>query len=165
MCRLPERALIWGGDITDIRNISIGLSRARLLLPAPSGVAAAVPVSVDVRGAEGVAVVQQRGVDQHVVLRVVHQVLQVAQVAVAASHAVAGAVLVQDEHLAGTEPTLETHTDTQTQTIGASGGGGEEVRRVPDVLQSASSRSRLWLNLAKCFLTLSRDRFDAADAN
>lgn len=31
-------------------------------------VCSVVPVSVDVRGAEGVAVVQQRGVDQHVVL-------------------------------------------------------------------------------------------------
>lgn len=63
---------------------------------------------MDVRGAEGVAVVQQRGVDQHVVLWIIHQILQVAQVTVAASDAVSSAVLVQDEHLTGTEPTLET---------------------------------------------------------
>lgn len=71
-------------------------------------VCSVVPVSVDVRGAEGVAVVQQRGVDQHVVLWIIHQILQVAQVTVAASDAVSSAVLVQDEHLTGTEPTLET---------------------------------------------------------
>lgn len=70
-----------------------------------------VPVSVDVRGAEGVAVVQQRGVDQHVVLGIIHQIRQVAQVAVAAADAVSGAVLVQDEDLTGAEPTLETNTD------------------------------------------------------
>lgn len=71
-------------------------------------VCAGVPVPVDVWGAEGVAVVQQRGVDQRVVLRIIHQILQVAQVTVAASDAVPSAVLIQDEHLTGTEPTLET---------------------------------------------------------
>ena len=75
-------------------------------------VSTGVPVSVDVRGAEGVAVVQQRGVDQHVVLWIIHQILQVAQVTVAASDAVSSAVLVQDEHLTGTEPTLEKRKNT-----------------------------------------------------
>lgn len=70
-----------------------------------------LPVPVDVRGAEGVAVVEQRGVDQSVALCVIHQIPQVAQVAMAAAHAVASAVLVQDEHLTRTEPTLGTkHT-------------------------------------------------------
>lgn len=70
-----------------------------------------VPVSVDVGGAEGVAVVQQRGVDQHVVLGIIHQICQVAQVTVAAADAVSSTVLIQDEDLTGTEPTLETSTD------------------------------------------------------
>lgn len=74
----------------------------------PITAARAVPVSVHVGGAEGVAVVQQRGVDQRAVLCVVDQVLQVAQVAMAASDAVPSAVLVQDEHLTGTEPALRT---------------------------------------------------------
>lgn len=73
---------------------------------------------MDVRRAEGVAVVQQRGVDQHIVLWVVHQILQVAQVTVTASDAVSGAVLIQDEHLTGTEPALQTeHTNTCQSTI------------------------------------------------
>lgn len=90
-----------------------------LLLSAPVGpVVAGVPVSVDVGGAEGVAVVQQRGVDQRVVLGIIHQIRQVAQVTVAASNAVSSAVLVQDEHLTRTEPTLETaHTHGTCQTI------------------------------------------------
>ncbi len=73
---------------------------------------AGVPVSVDVRGAEGVAVVQQRGVDEHVVLWIIHQILQVAQVTVAASNAVPSTVLIQDEHLTRTEPTLKTKKHT-----------------------------------------------------
>ena len=76
-----------------------------------------LPVPVDVRGAEGVAVVQQRGVDQRVVLWVIHQVLQVAQVTVAASDAVPSAVLVQDEDLTGTEPTLETKHTADRSTL------------------------------------------------
>lgn len=73
-----------------------------------------LPVSMDVRGAEGVAVVQQRGVDQRVVLWILHQDLQVVQVTVAAANAVPGAVLVQDEHLTGTEPTLRTKRTKHT---------------------------------------------------
>lgn len=73
---------------------------------------------MNVGGAEGVAVVQQRGVDQHVVLWIIHQILQVAQVTVAASNAVPSAVLIQDEHLTGTEPTLKTkHTYTRPVTL------------------------------------------------
>ena len=72
---------------------------------------AEVPVSVHVGDAEGVAVVQQRGVDQCVVLWVIHQPLQVAQVAVAASDAVPRTVLIQDEHLTRTEPTLKTQKE------------------------------------------------------
>ena len=77
-------------------------------------VSGGVPVSVDVRGAEGVAVVQQCGVDQRVALGIIHQVLQVAQVTAAASNAVPSAVLVQDEHLTGTEPALKTEDTQQT---------------------------------------------------
>lgn len=71
-----------------------------------------IPVPVDVGGTEGVAVVQQRGVDQCVVLRIIHQVLQVAQVTVAASNTVPSTVLVQDEHLTRTEPPLIKKTQT-----------------------------------------------------
>lgn len=78
-----------------------------------------LPVSVHVGGAEGVAVVEQRGVHQRIALRVLHQVPQVAQVAVAASHAIAGAVFVQDEHLPGTEPPLmrKRYKSTTSETI------------------------------------------------
>ncbi|KAF3855292.1 hypothetical protein F7725_023347 [Dissostichus mawsoni] len=39
--------------------------------------------------------------------------MSVAQVAVAAPDPVPGAVLIQNEHLPGAEPTLETHTNTE----------------------------------------------------
>lgn len=65
-----------------------------------------LPVSVHVRGTEGEAVVQQGGVDHCAVLRPLQEIAQVTQMPVAASDAVAGAVLVQDKHLAGTEPAL-----------------------------------------------------------
>lgn len=66
-----------------------------------------LPVAVDVRGAEGEAVVQQRGVDHGTVLSPLQQIAQVAQVPVAATHTVACAVLVHDKHLTRAEPTLE----------------------------------------------------------
>lgn len=59
-----------------------------------------------VGGTEGKAVVQQGGVDHGSVLRPLQQIAQVTQVPVAASNAVASAVLVQDKHLPGTEPAL-----------------------------------------------------------
>lgn len=65
---------------------------------------------MDVRGTEGVAVVQQRGIDQGVVLWIIHQICQVTQMTVAPTDAVSSAVLVQDEYLTGTEPTLEKNT-------------------------------------------------------
>ena len=68
-----------------------------------------LPVAVDMGGAEGKAVVQQGGVDHGAVLRPLQQVAQVTQVPVAASHPVAGTVLVHDKHLARTEPTLGRH--------------------------------------------------------
>lgn len=66
------------------------------------------PVSVDVGGTEGVAVVQEGGVHQGVVLGVFHQVLEVAEVSLAAPHTVAGTVLVQNKHLTWAEPALWT---------------------------------------------------------
>ena len=59
-------------------------------------------------GTEGIAVVKKGGVHQRVVLWVLHQVPQVAEVTMAPSHPVTRAVLVQDKHLSWTEPALHT---------------------------------------------------------
>ena len=64
------------------------------------------PVPVHVLCAECVAVVDERGVDHDVLLAAVEEVLEVAEVAVAAADAVTRAVLVQDVHLTRREPTL-----------------------------------------------------------
>lgn len=69
-----------------------------------------LPVSMHVGGTEGKAVMKQGGVNHGSVLCPLQQVAQVAQVAMAASNAVASAVLVQDEHLTGTEPALQKTT-------------------------------------------------------
>ena len=61
-----------------------------------------------VGGAEGEAVVEQGGVDHCPVVGAVQQVAEVAQVSVAPSDPVPGAVLVQHKHLARAEPALET---------------------------------------------------------
>ena len=55
----------------------------------------------------GVAEVYQRGIDQDVFLTLLQQVLQVAEVPETASHPVPRTVLVKNEHLAGSEPTLQ----------------------------------------------------------
>lgn len=57
-------------------------------------VKAVSPVSVDVGDAEGVAVVQQRGVNECVVFGVFHQSFKVAQVTVATTDTVSSAVLI-----------------------------------------------------------------------
>ena len=74
-----------------------------------------VPIAMDVGGTEGIAVMQEGGVDQGVVLRVLHQVPEVAEVAVAAPHTVAGAVLIQHKHLTWTEPSLWTQTEDRLE--------------------------------------------------
>lgn len=61
---------------------------------------------MDVAGTVGVAEVYEGGVYHLVLLALVQQVLQVTEVSVAAPHAVPGAVLVQEEHLARREPAL-----------------------------------------------------------
>lgn len=63
-----------------------------------------LPVPVNMFGAVGVADMDQGGVDHDVLLAAVEQVIEQTQVAVAASDAVARAVLVQDEHLPGRVP-------------------------------------------------------------
>lgn len=78
-----------------------------LLKLCPREKAQSTPVSVDVRGAEGKAVVDERGVNHEALLGTCEQVLQVAQVTKAAAHTVACCVLVQHKHLTGTEPTLQ----------------------------------------------------------
>ena len=45
----------------------------------------------------------------------VEEVVEVAEMSVTATHAVAGAVLVQHEHLTRTEPALDTHTPSTLQ--------------------------------------------------
>lgn len=70
----------------------------------------ATPVPVHVRGAESKAVVKKGGVDNGPTLRPLQEVTQVAQVPVTTPHAVPGAVLIQDKHLARAEPTLHTVT-------------------------------------------------------
>ena len=62
---------------------------------------------MDVAGTVGVAEVYEGGVYHLVLLALVQQVLQVTEVSVAAPHAVPGAVLVQEEHLARREPALQ----------------------------------------------------------
>lgn len=64
------------------------------------------PVSVDVGGTEGEAVVQQGGVNHGSVLCPLQQIAQVTEVSMAAPNAVASAVLIQDKHLTWTEPAL-----------------------------------------------------------
>lgn len=73
-----------------------------------------IPVSVDMWGTEGIAVVQECGVHQGVVIREIHQVFQVAEVTMTAPHPVSSAVLVQDKHLTGAEPTLQTQQHMMT---------------------------------------------------
>lgn len=57
-------------------------------------------------GTEGIAVMQEGGIHQGVVIREIHKVFQVAEVTMAAPHPVSSAVLIQNKHLAGAEPTL-----------------------------------------------------------
>jgi len=83
---------------------------------------------VDVRGAEGEAVVEQRGVDHGAVLSPLQQVAQVTQVAVAAAHPVARAVLVHDEHLTRAEPTLEGRGTRRCLVLAPNGGVLSESR-------------------------------------
>jgi len=66
------------------------------------------PVSVRVRSAEGEAVVDEGRVDHGREFGEVEQVVEIAEVAVTAAHAVARTVLVQYEHLTRTEPALHT---------------------------------------------------------
>ena len=61
---------------------------------------------MDVTGTVCIAEVYESGVDDWVFLALVQEVLQVAEVSVAAPHSVASTVLVQQEHLARREPTL-----------------------------------------------------------
>ena len=57
-------------------------------------------------GAEGEAVVDEGGVDHHAVLRSLQKVTKVTKMAVTASHAVAGRILVKNKNLPRTEPPL-----------------------------------------------------------
>ena len=59
-----------------------------------------------VRRTKREAVVNQRRIDHHTQFSAVEQVAKVTQVSIATADTVAGAVLVQDEDLAGAEPTL-----------------------------------------------------------
>ena len=61
---------------------------------------------MDVTGTVCIAEVDESGVDHLVFLTFVQEVLQVAEMSVAAPHSVASTVLVQQEHLARREPTL-----------------------------------------------------------
>lgn len=61
---------------------------------------------MNVLGTKRVGVVDERGVDHDVLLAPIEEVLEVAEVAVAPADPVTSAVLVQDVHLAGCEPTL-----------------------------------------------------------
>ena len=63
-----------------------------------------LPVPVNMFGAVGVADMDQGGVDHDVLFAAVEQVIEQAQMAVAAADAVPRAVLIQDEHLSGRVP-------------------------------------------------------------
>lgn len=65
-----------------------------------------VPIAVNVRGAEGERVVDESGIDHRPPLSAVQEVRQVAEVPVASSDSVPGAVLVQHENLARGKPAL-----------------------------------------------------------
>lgn len=82
----------------------------------------ATPVPMHMGGAESKAVVKKGGVDNGPALRPLQEVTQVAQVSVTTPHAVPGAVLIQDKHLAWAEPTLHTITQAQRR---------EQCRRLP----------------------------------
>lgn len=53
-----------------------------------------IPVSVDMRGTEGKAIVDECGVDEDAFLRTLQQIVQVAQVAMTPTHPVPTTVLV-----------------------------------------------------------------------
>ena len=63
---------------------------------------------MDVAGTVCIAEVYECGVDYLLFLAFIQQILQIAEVSVAAPDSVASTVLVQQEHLAGREPTLTT---------------------------------------------------------
>ena len=77
-----------------------------------------LPVAVYMRGAECEAVVHEGGVDHDALFGPLQQVTQVCEVAVTPPHPVAGAVLVQDKHLARAEPTLKVTSIRQSFTVG-----------------------------------------------
>ena len=83
-----------------------------------AGGSADSPVAVDVTGTEGEAAVDQHGVDHGALLAVRQQVTQVGQVAEAGADAVAGTVLVHNEHLARTQPALRRHSRAYSQPCG-----------------------------------------------
>ena len=68
-----------------------------------------VPVSMDVRGTEGEAVVHQWRVDGNAAFSVVQQLVQVEQMSLTATDTIPGTVLVKHEHLARVEPALHRH--------------------------------------------------------
>ena len=64
------------------------------------------PIAVHVTGAKREAVVKESRIDDEALLGLVQQVGQVVEVTIATSHSIARLVLVQQEDLTRTEPTL-----------------------------------------------------------
>ena len=62
---------------------------------------------MDMTGTEGIAEVDEGGVNKYVLLRSVKEVLEVFEMPVTASNSVTCTVLVQDKDLTRSEPTLE----------------------------------------------------------
>ena len=62
---------------------------------------------MDLTGTEGIAEVDEGGVNKYVLLRSVKEVLEVFEMPVTASNSVTCTVLVQDKDLTRSEPTLE----------------------------------------------------------
>lgn len=114
----------------------------------------ATPVPMHMGGAESKAVVKKGGVDNGPALRPLQEVTQVTQVSVTTPHAVPGAVLIQDKHLAWAEPTLHNHTSTEEGTMSppASRGSSRSGRQL--TRQQKVSLS-LWSNVSRCTISKS----------
>lgn len=119
--------------INPIKNCSCSLSKERLPIPKNKISCSIIvqsrhvwyfkrrkviiPVAMDMAGTEGKAVVYQCGINHEVLLRSVQEIGKVAEVPVAATHAVSRTVLIQHKNLPWAEPPLKLHQAHQEYEI------------------------------------------------
>lgn len=120
----------------------------------------ATPVPMHMGGAESKAVVKKGGVDNGPALRPLQEVTQVAQVSVTTPHAVPGAVLIQDKHLARAEPTLHAITQAQRREQCRQSPPARPPAEVPDGPGRQLTRQQkvslsLWSNVSRCTISKS----------